>query len=323
MGIIWSQFFPPAPSLTEANLQSQRGKVFIVTGGYSGVGLELCKILYRAGGKVYIAGRSEEHGSNAIAQIKSSIESSDGTLVFLPLHLDDLASIKTAVETYNAAESRLDVLFNNAGVSNPPSGSVSAQGHDLQFATNCLGPHLLTQLLLPTLRRTSEGEPPASVRVVWTASIVVDASAPKGGAILEELLRKDTNPQRNYENSKVGNWFLAHALDAQERTNGILSVVVNPGNLKSSLTRHMSPLVPLLVAPLLYPARMGAYTELWAGLSSELNLSDGGRYILPWGRFHPNPREDLLRAMKRKDDGGTDAAAIFVQYCDNLILEFK
>lgn len=323
MGIIWSQLFPPAPSLTEANLQSQRGKVFIVTGGYSGVGLELCKILYRAGGKVYLAGRSEEHASNAIAQIKSSIQSSDGALVFLPLHLDDLSSIKSAVETYNAAESRLDVLFNNAGVSNPPSGSVSAQGHDLQFATNCLGPHLLTQLLLPTLRRTSEREPPASVRVVWTASIVVDASAPKGGAILEELLRKDTKPQRNYENTKVGNWFLANALDAEERPSGILSVVVNPGNLKTGLTRHISPLVPFLAAPLLYPARMGAYTELWAGISSELTLSDGGRYILPWGRFHPNPREDLLRAMKRKDDGGTDAAAIFVQYCEDQILEFK
>lgn len=323
MGIIWSQLFPPAPSLTEANLQSQRGKVFIVTGGYSGVGLELCKILYRAGGKVYLAGRSEEHASNAIAQIKYSIQSSDGALVFLPLHLDDLSSIKSAVETYNAAESRLDVLFNNAGVSNPPSGSVSAQGHDLQLATNCLGPHLLTQLLLPTLRRTSEREPPASVRVVWTASIVVDASAPKGGAILEELLRKDTKPQRNYENTKVGNWFLANALDAEERPSGILSVVVNPGNLKTGLTRHISPLVPLLAAPLLYPARMGAYTELWAGLSSELTLSDGGRYILPWGRFHPNPREDLLRAMKRKDDGGTDAAAIFVQYCEDQILEFK
>lgn len=323
MGIIWSQLFPPAPSLTEANLQSQRGKVFIVTGGYSGVGLELCKILYRAGGKVYLAGRSEEHASNAIAQIKSSIQSSDGALVFLPLHLDDLSSIKSAVETYNAAESRLDVLFNNAGVSNPPSGSVSAQGHDLQFATNCLGPHLLTQLLLPTLRRTSEREPPVSVRVVWTASIVVDASAPKGGAILEELLRKDTKPQRNYENTKVGNWFLANALDAEERPSGILSVVVNPGNLKTGLTRHISPLVPFLAAPLLYPARMGAYTELWAGISSELTLSDGGRYILPWGRFHPNPREDLLRAMKRKDDGGTDAAAIFVQYCEDQILEFK
>lgn len=323
MGTTWSQFFPPAPSLTEANLPSQKGRVFIVTGGYSGVGLELCTILYRAGGKVYVAGRSEEKALDAIAQIRASEPSSDGNLVFLALHLDDLASIKPAVEAYTAAESRLDVLFNNAGVSNPPCGSVSAQGHELQFATNCLGPYLLTQLLLPTLRRTAESETPASVRVIWTASIVVDISAPKNGVNLEEILRENTNPQRNYENSKVGNWFLAHALDAQERPSGILSVVVNPGNLKSRLTRHMSPLVPLLVAPLLFHARMGAYTELWAGLSNELTLSDGGKYILPWGRLHPNPREDLLQAMKRKEDGGTGGAALFVKYCEDQILEFK
>lgn len=272
---------------------------------------------------MYIAGRSEESASHAIAEIKSSIRSPDGNLVFLPLHLDDLASIKAAVETYNAAESRLDVLFNNAGVSNPPPGSVSAQGHELQFATNCLGPHLLTTLLLPILRRTSESELPASVRVVWTASIVVDMAAPEGGDALEEILRKATTQQRIYEGTKVGNWYLAHALDVQERNSGILSVVVNPGNLKSNLTRHMSWVVPLLVAPLLHPARMGAYTELWAGLSNELTISDGGRYILPWGRFHPNPRQDLLRAMKKKDDGGTDVAATFIQYCEDQISEFK
>ncbi|KAJ5624047.1 steroid dehydrogenase [Penicillium lagena] len=323
MGVTWSQFFPPAPTLTEANLPSQKGKVFIVTGGYSGIGLELCKILLGAGGKVYLAGRSEEKAKSAIEELKSLHPSSDGDVRFLPLNLDDLTTIKSAVETFTASESRLDVLFNNAAVSNPPQGSISPQGHDLQLATNCLGPHLLTQLLLPTLKRTAQGQPPASVRVVWMASIVVDLSAPADGVKLEELLRRDTHPQRNYENTKVGNWFLADALAHQAGSDGILSVVVNPGNLKSALTRHFSPLVPLLAAPLLYHPRMGAYSELWAGLSSNLTISDGGKYIIPWGRIHPSPRTDLLRAMKTKADGGTETAATFIQYCDDQILEFK
>ena len=323
MGVTWSQFFPPAPTLTEGNLPSQEGKVFIVTGGYSGIGLELCKILYGAGGKVYIAGRSEEKAQKAIAEIKGSQQPPHGELIFLRLSLDDLTTIKPAVETFTASETRLDVLFNNAGVSNPPQGSISAQGHDLQFSTNCLGPHLLTQLLLPTLTRTAQNEPPASVRVVWMASIVVDLSAPADGVKLEELLRRDTHPQRNYENTKVGNWFLANALATQAGSDGILSVVVNPGNLHSGLTRHFSFLVPLLASPLLFPPKMGAYTELWAGLSSDLTVSDGGKYIIPWGRVHPSPRADLLRAMKTKANGGTETAATFVQYCDDQILEFK
>lgn len=63
---------------------------------------------------------------------------------YLSLSLNDLTTIKPAVEKFLVTESRLDVLFNNASVSSPPRGSVSPQGHELQLATNCLGPHLLT-----------------------------------------------------------------------------------------------------------------------------------------------------------------------------------
>jgi NAD(P)-dependent dehydrogenase (short-subunit alcohol dehydrogenase family) len=323
MGIVWSQFFPPKPTLTEANLPSQKGKVFIVTGGYSGVGLEICKILYQAGGKVYLAGRSEDKALQAIADIKTGSPDSEGDIVFLPLKLDDLTTIKPAAEKFVSAESRLDVLFNNAGVSNPPLGSISPQGHELQLATNCLGPHLLTQLLLPTLQQTARNEPPASVRVIWLGSIVVDTSAPANGVNLDELLRRDTGMNRNYENTKVGNWFLANDLAKQVGSDGILSVAVNPGNLKTNLTRHFSPWVPFLVAPLLYHPIMGAYSELWAAFFPELKISDGGKYILPWGRLHPKPREDLIQAMRSKEEGGTGDAALFLQYCNDQIADFK
>ncbi|KAJ5317358.1 steroid dehydrogenase [Penicillium antarcticum] len=92
MGSTWSQFLPPTPSLTEANLPSQKGKVFIVPGGYSGIGLGLCIMLYQAGGKVYLAGRSEEKAMEAIANIKAARPSPDGAILFLPLQLDDLTT---------------------------------------------------------------------------------------------------------------------------------------------------------------------------------------------------------------------------------------
>ncbi|CEO60955.1 hypothetical protein PMG11_05394 [Penicillium brasilianum] len=322
MGTTWSQFFPPKPTLTETNLPSQKGKVFIVTGGYSGVGFELCKILYQAGGKVYLAGRSEEKALQAIADIKNASPNSEGEIVFLALKLDNLTTIKPAVEKFISAESRLDVLFNNAGVSNPPRGSVSSQGHELQLATNCLGHHLLAQLLLPTLKQTAHSESPASVRVIWLSSIVVDTT-PAKGVNLEELLGKNTGMNRNYENTKIGNWFLANDLANQAGSDGILSVTVNPGNLKSNLTRHFPSWVPYLVAPLLYHPIMGAYSELWAAFSPDLTIADGGKYIVPWGRVHPQPRENLLQAMKSKEEGGTGNAALFIQYCHDQIAEFK
>lgn len=325
MGVIYSQFFPPPPTLTEANLPSQQGKVFIVTGGTSGVGFELCALLYRAGGKVYLAGRSETNAQATISKIKAHPTNSPGELVFLSLSLEDLTTVKPAVEAFTANESRLDVLFNNAGVSLPPRGSVSVQGHELQMATNCLGHYLFTQLLLPTLLHTAESASPAAVRVIWASSIVVDGSAPKGGMNISELTNPPSNQQRNYLNSKTGNWFLASALANQVGSNkgGILSVTQNPGNLKTSLLRHGPRLMEFMVSPLLYQAKMGAYTELWAGLSEDLGIDDGGKYVMPWGRLHPSPREDLLAALKTRENGGTGVAALFVEYCEKLTAGFK
>ncbi|CAG8892126.1 unnamed protein product [Penicillium egyptiacum] len=323
MGVTWSQIFPPPPTLTEANVSSQNGKVFIVTGGYSGVGFEICRILYQVGGTVYLAGRSEEKALDAIAKIKSlcTPTSSEGNIIFLALSLDDLTTIKAAVKRFTTAECRLDVLFNNAGVSNPPRAT-SPQGHDLQLATNCLGPHLFTQLLLPVLRRTAGATPVASVRVIWTASIVVDAFALETGIELAELFQKDADKSRNYLNTKVGNWFLADALASQVRGDGILSLVQNPGNIKTNIMRHSRAFVPFLLGPFLYAPRFGAYTAIWSAFAGDLKIDDGGKYILPWGRVHPRPRDDLLRAMKGKEEGGTGIAAAFIQYCDSQIAGF-
>ncbi|MCJ1440560.1 MAG: hypothetical protein MMC23_001045 [Stictis urceolatum] len=175
MGATWSQLFLPPPQLTEANLPPQTCKVFVVTGGYSGIGLELSTILHRAGGKVYIAA-SQNGGAT-------------GSLAFIPLVLDDLSIIKASADALKAQETRIDVLFNNAGVSLPLAGSVSAQGHELQLATNCLRPWLFTKLLLPLLQANSNV--PASghgaTRVIWTSSQVADLQASQGDIDLAEL----------------------------------------------------------------------------------------------------------------------------------------
>ena len=323
MGVTFSQLFPPKPALTEANLPSQTGKVFIVTGGYSGVGFELCTILYQAGGKVYVAGRSKAKAQDAISKIRALPTVSPGELVFLPLSLDDLTTVRPAVQTFTSLESRLDVLFNNAAVALPPRGSVSIQGHELQMATNCLGPYLFTQLLLPILQSTAKIAPPASVRVIWTSSIVVDLSAPKCAINVSELENPTQDQQQNYLNTKVGNWFLADALAAQVGSEGILSITQNPGNLKTALLRHAPWILGFVSSPLLYEARMGAYTELWAGLSDDLTIQDGGKYVIPWGRPYTNPRPDLLAAMKSKDEGGTGVAASFMAFCEKQTADFK
>lgn len=119
LSTIWAQYFPPKGPLTEENLPSQAGKVFIVTGGSNGLGYELSRQLYGAGGKVYILTRSKERTETAIAKIKAHYgEEKDsgkkrGSLEFVQMDLMDFTSVKAAAQEFLTREGpngRLDVL---------------------------------------------------------------------------------------------------------------------------------------------------------------------------------------------------------------------
>jgi NADPH:quinone reductase-like Zn-dependent oxidoreductase len=102
MGNVWGQLFPPKPHFTEKEIPSLEGKVFIVTGGNSGVGLEIVKILYARGGTVYMAGRSATKIDVEIEAIKAATLNPTGQLKNLVLDLSDLTTIKPAVDAFFA-----------------------------------------------------------------------------------------------------------------------------------------------------------------------------------------------------------------------------
>ena len=324
----WDQsFFIPTPSLTEKNLPDQTGRVLVITGGYAGCGRELAKILYQRNGTVYIVGRSKSKAETAIKGIKEAHPSSNGRLEFLELDLADLSTIKPAAEKLKKQERRLDVLTLNAGVMFPPVGSLSAQNHELQIATNALGHFLLAKLLAPLLERTAElpDTPAGSVRVTWAASLGVDVLSPKGGVTLDaegNFLAAENDQQKNYGATKAANVFMAsefahhHPLDSNGK--GVISNSWNPGNLKSELQRHGSLLTHLLLGWILNPAIFGGYTELFAGWSEEAGRADkNAAYIIPWGRFG-SFREDVKAEMEK--EGGN--AERFWEWCERVTREY-
>lgn len=315
-----SQFFPPSPAFTEKDIPFQKGKVFLVTGGTSGIGFELAKILYARGGTVYITGRTDEKAKKAVQDIQASVGERDGQIDYIILNLDDLASIKESAETFMAKESKLDVLWNNAGVAQPPVGALSKQGFELQLATNCLGPFLFTQMLIPLLdAAVALNGPsfPGAVRVVWLSSQVAELSSPLDGIVMTELRNTPQDNARNYQNSKVGGWFLSTEFARRygdER--GIVSVAMNPGAANTNLLRN-SRWSKILRWPLLYNPNLAALTELYAGLSPDINLENNGCYVIPWGRIHTTVAPHLRDAMRVKDVGGTGKAEQFWEFCQD------
>ncbi|MCJ1240241.1 hypothetical protein MMC14_008241, partial [Varicellaria rhodocarpa] len=322
-------FFPPKAPLTESNLPRQDGKVFIITGGSSGIGFELARILYYAGGTVYIMSHHERRALQAIETIKASpaapptAESSRlGVLKFIHLDLADLSTVPTAVASFQSAETRLDVLFNNAGIASAPLDMKTAQGLEPHFGTNCLGPFLLTKLLLPTLNSTAAMAPANSVRVIWTSSILVELGAPEGGMTITQLRDPSKNRNEHYSASKAGNWFLASEYQNRFGDKGVIHLTTNPGSLRTNTWRttpkiYYWPFYPILSRPV-----DGAHTNLWVAFSKDITSSDGGRYAMPFGRWHPGQRHDVVLALKSKEEGGTGEALGLWDWCEEQAKPF-
>jgi retinol dehydrogenase-12 len=290
--------------------------VHIVTGGYTGIGLALVQILYAKNATIYVAGRDKGKFDKAIASLKDATPSSKGRIEFLKLDLADQSTVKASADEFLEKESRLDVLINNAGVMSPPPKSVDAHGHDLMMGTNVLGPWLFTQYLLPVLKSTAATAPSGTVRVVWLGSLLDFAE--KGGVQFDEGTgqpKLHSAQQTNYMQSKVANAFLASEFAQRYGRDGIISVGVNPGNLKTELGRHKGAVFLLLVRPLLYEPKYGACTILYAGWSSDIDESMNGSYVWPFGR-KAVLKPDLLAAMKSKEEGGTGEGKRLWEWCE-------
>ena len=240
-------FFLPKPTFTEKELPDQTGilcivrsfsssdtgtgKVHLITGGYGGVGEELVKIFYSKNATIYVAGRSESKAQASIDRVQKAIPDSKGRIEFLHLDLADLSTIKKSADEFKAKETRLDTLTNNAGVMNTAPKSKTPQGHEMQLGTNCLGPWLFTQQLLPLLQRTAAEAPKNSVRVTWAASLATWYSPRNGVAFDSKTQQPKITPVKNmnYGQSKAGNIYMASEFARRYGKDGIVSVSWNPG----------------------------------------------------------------------------------------------
>ncbi len=265
---------------TEADVPDQTGKIAIVTGANTGLGFETARVLAARGARVVIAVRDTAKGAAAAAKIP-------GDVTVQKLDLGSLASIREAAGQLRDEFDKIDLLINNAGVMYPPK-QTTADGFELQFGTNHLGPFALTGLLLDRLL------PVAGSRVVAVASI---AHRIQAGIHFDDLQwERSYNRVAAYGQSKLANLLFTYELQrrlslGQERSdpgtgtahhNATIAVAAHPGISNTELMRHTPgnelPGVATLTGLVTNSAQVGALATLRAATDPAVR---GGQYYGP------------------------------------------
>lgn len=199
------------------------GRIAIVTGGYSGLGLEVSRVLAEAGAHVIVPARTPEKARDVEASIPG--------VELAQLDLADPISIDSFARQFESSGRPLHMLINCAGIMAIPEMRDS-RGYELQLATNHLGHFHLTARLWPALKRAN------GARVVSLSS---------GGHRFSAIHFEDPNYQRRpydkweaYGQSKTANALFALELDMRGKAHGVRAFSVHPGSIVTNLSRFLS-----------------------------------------------------------------------------------
>jgi retinol dehydrogenase 12 len=243
------------------------GRTFLVTGGNTGIGRATAAALADRGGRVYLACRSQEKGRRAAAEITAAT-GNDGVL-FLPLDLADLASVRRCAQEFLTRDEPLHVLINNAGLGG--RRGLTADGFELAFGVNHVGHFALTLALLDRLAAS------APARVVTVAS---DAHYQAKGIDFDAVRRPTASltgvPE--YAVSKLANVLFSAELARRVREQGITTYSLHPGVVASDIWRRVPwPIRPLIKLRML-STEQGAQTSLYCATSGAVAEATGRYY---------------------------------------------
>jgi NAD(P)-dependent dehydrogenase (short-subunit alcohol dehydrogenase family) len=269
----------------------------IVTGASGGLGAETARALASRGAEVTLTARDLAKAGKVADSIRES--TGNARIDVMELALDDPRSVRAFAKSFLAKGQPLTALINNAGVMACPLER-TAQGFELQFATNHLGHFLLTCLLAPALRRGS----PARV-------VSVSSRGHRFSPVVFEDIQYERRPYDKWEaygQSKTANVLFAVELDRRLRGAGVRANALHPGAIVTELGRHLKPEDIAQLQARAPGGRMewktvpcGAATSVWAASAPELE-GRGGLYL-----------EDCHVASLRSspsDEGGVEAWAV-------------
>lgn len=266
---------------TVEDIPDQHGRVVLVTGANSGLGLSSARALATAGARVLLACRDRQRGADALVRVREVATGAEPELV--ALDLADLSSVRACAQDVADRVDHLDVVMNNAGIMAIPRAR-TAQGFEAQFGTNHLGHFALDGLLLALLSASP------SPRVVTTTSFMH-----RMGVMHWDDLGAERGYRKwlAYGQSKLANLLFAYELDRLAREHGspLVSVAAHPGYASTHLqavgpemagNRLAGRVMSMSNAIVAQSADMGALPQLYAATMPGV---DGGDFYGPGAFF--------------------------------------
>lgn len=283
---------PSASSAAEPG--SLRGKVALITGANTGIGLVTARELARQGAQVFIACRPSEKSNQALEQVRAAASGQPPEL--LPLDLEDLSSVRRCSETFLERKLPLHVLINNAGLAGARGRSKS--GFELAFGVNHIGHFLLTEFLLPCIKAS------APARIVTVASRAhYRVKAWDWDALRRPSASRTGLPE--YGVSKLANVLFSAELGRRLAGTGVNTYALHPGVVATDVWRSVPWPFRSLIKLGMISVEEGAKTTLYCAASPEV-AGETGLYYDKCASRRPSAlgRDDALAAelWKRSAD---------------------
>jgi dehydrogenase/reductase SDR family member 12 len=266
-----------------------RDRRALVTGGSSGLGEAVCEGYAAAGARVHMLVRDGGRGEDAVDRIESRLPGARERIEIEVCDLSDLAEIRRFAESFQARHERLELLVHNAGVL-PRERTHTPDGVELTFATNVLGPFLLTSLLLPALLAA------APSRVITVSSGGMYTARLRAEDV--QLENEDFDGPRFYAHSKRAQVVLNHAWAERFPAERLAFSAMHPGWVDTPGLRASLPRFRRVMRPLLRDAHQGADTVVWLGTTPRLEPATGGF----WHDRAPRPEHRLPSTRESAED---------------------
>ena len=251
------------------------GRTAVVTGGYSGIGLETTRALAAAGAEIVVPARREATAKEALAGV-------DGNVKVRPMDLGDLVSIENFAADLAGDHEKIDLLINNAGIMACPETRIG-DNWEAQFATNHIGHFVLANELTPYLKNAG------SARVVCLSSTGHRLSPIRWDD--PHFIKEPYDKWVAYGQSKTANALFARELNRRLAGDGVKAFSVHPGGIVTPLQRHLETgeMIALgwldesgkdlsAAAKAMFKSpEQGCSTTLWCATSPRLD-AHGGQY---------------------------------------------